>query len=366
LPKGTLEKAYVLLGKRKFKSVIILLEPMVLEYRDNQRFYKTLSLAYLYIGDYGGAEPYVRRARQLGPEDPDVDMALAALYLRRREITKALQIWLEVRNRYLDYKKAKIALDLVKKLGTADEGDKLLMDSVFPIFLPPLPKRIPWVPLFFILGFTISFGILTYALIQNPQVFNSWWETPGNPLRPKIRAVTLEQGIDLISYQGEYRTYYTTQEVRQIFNQGKAYFDEYRDNKAIIEMNKLLLSNAHPLVKDRARLLVSYSEAPDFEGFQDNPTFNQIKNDPLLYHQTYLMWRGRIANLKIEEQNIQFDFLVGYDEGQVLEGIVPTTIDFPVLLQNNQGIQIIAQVQATDDQQFFLKGHRIHKITPGP
>jgi Flp pilus assembly protein TadD len=95
-----LREAKKLLAARQFQKVISLLEPKVLEYREEFLFYKFLSFAYLYLGDYGGAEAYVRRARHLSADDPEVSMAMAALYLRRREFTKALQIWLEIRSQF--------------------------------------------------------------------------------------------------------------------------------------------------------------------------------------------------------------------------------------------------------------------------
>jgi tetratricopeptide (TPR) repeat protein len=110
-----LKQAKKYLSARQFQKVISLLEPKVLEYRDDFVFYKYLAFAYLYLGDYGGAEAYVRRARHLSSDDPEVGMALAALFLRRREFTKALQIWLEIRSQFPEHKGARRALELAKK-----------------------------------------------------------------------------------------------------------------------------------------------------------------------------------------------------------------------------------------------------------
>src|SRR6056297_3739474 len=95
----TLSRAERLLRARKFSQVISLLESQVFLYRDNVTFYRLLGTACLYTGDYGGAYSYLQRAQQIKSGDSRVELGLAAVHLRRREIPAALGLWLSVLDR---------------------------------------------------------------------------------------------------------------------------------------------------------------------------------------------------------------------------------------------------------------------------
>src|SRR6056297_1367120 len=95
----TLSRAERLLRARKYSEVISLLESQVFLNRDNFTFYRLLGTACLYVGDFGGAHSYLQRAEHIKPGDVQVELGLAAVHLRRREVAEALGLWLSVLDR---------------------------------------------------------------------------------------------------------------------------------------------------------------------------------------------------------------------------------------------------------------------------
>ena len=109
-----LTKAKRLLNARRFPEVIALLEPLLIDYRDSFSFYYTLGTACLYVGDIGGAELYYKKARNLKLTDTALINAQAVLFLRRGDVQKAVEYYLEVQEYDSGEPTAKKALDFIK------------------------------------------------------------------------------------------------------------------------------------------------------------------------------------------------------------------------------------------------------------
>ena len=93
---SVLAKAEKAFRSRKFSKVISLLEPMSIEYRDSFRFYYLLGVSCMYQNDFGGAESYLNRARRIKINSAELMVAQGALFLRRGEIARAVEYYLEV------------------------------------------------------------------------------------------------------------------------------------------------------------------------------------------------------------------------------------------------------------------------------
>ena len=74
-----------------------------------------------------------------------------------------------------------------------------------------------------------------------------------------------------------------------------------------------------------------------------------------------MQWSGKLANLIVDSEKINFDFLVGYHLEQELEGIVPATIDFAADLSNGNNIELLAKIEFAPGK-LALKGLSIHKL----
>ena len=57
-----------------------------------------------------------------------------------------------------------------------------------------------------------------------------------------------------------------------------------------------------------------------------------------------MVWKGKVANLKVAKDSIAFDLLVGYDQEKQLEGIVPVTLPFAADLANGSAVEVLGQV----------------------
>lgn len=127
------------------------------------------------------------------------------------------------------------------------------------------------------------------------------------------------------------------------------------------EMNRLLLSNASDRVKDRVRTLRGLIQKPDFVQFKENFLYREVRETPPLYENCFVKWKGAIANLKNDKNEITFDFLIGYDEGRILEGIVPVTLHFPILLQNAMALEVLGEIRLAE-KSWYIEGLSIHEL----
>jgi hypothetical protein len=163
----------------------------------------------------------------------------------------------------------------------------------------------------------------------------------------------------------EARYVLSEQEIEALFARAKEYLLAYRDNLAIREINRILLSNASAYVKEKARLLKTFVVMPDFSTVRDPFAFREVAEEPRLYQDAFVLWRGKIANLRIGEQAIRFDLLVGYEDEQELDGIVPVFLEFAANLEDGYAVEVLAQVVITDAQ-VALKGISLHRLYRTP
>lgn len=110
-------------------------------------------------------------------------------------------------------------------------------------------------------------------------------------------------------------------------------------------------------------MLMSYMSRPSFTDFRDNIEYRQVEQEPWLYNNTHVRWKGRVTNLNIGTESITFDFLVGYHDERVLEGIVPVTLPFAAALEGAMPIELIAKLQTNDTIERLL-GVSVRRIAP--
>ncbi|HET7838387.1 MAG TPA: hypothetical protein VFL04_01420, partial [Rectinemataceae bacterium] len=171
----------------------------------------------------------------------------------------------------------------------------------------------------------------------------------GAPSRPEVAAVVLSgaERSAPVTTGGGFRYVLTEDEALASFERAKAFFQSYRDNAALVEINRLLGSNASQGVKDKARTLKGFVGAPDFRTVRDAPTMAELGRDPLLYYGCSVIWRGMAANVRPEGKALAFDFLVGYDRMKRLEGIIPARItgaEVPV----DRPLEILALIRSAE------------------
>jgi hypothetical protein len=151
-------------------------------------------------------------------------------------------------------------------------------------------------------------------------------------------------------------------EIRQALKTAQDLFDQYRDNEARREINRLKYSNASEQVKQKALLLEGYLKNPDITSISSNFTYAEIIGNPRLYENCYILWKGRFSNLRFTEELITFDFLVGYEKSQVLEGIVPVQLKFPVKLNPAYPLEMLGRVEVINEAAIRLQAVAVHNI----
>lgn len=356
-------RATRLFRARKFEELINLLEPQVFRFRESFRFYYLLGFSCLQVGDYGSAYTYLKRGHDLNKNDVDTLLGLAAVHLKRQETAEALELWLEV-------------LEKEGKNPFAARGMKLLRRHSEPEFLVdftesgklsklyPQPSRGLPGSFFIILvtgiliaaGFTLFFPFSPFSLLV-PAAESS---LPGPPL-PDTKGELIE------SPKTDHPFSFSEEEIRELFTEIDTYFHQERDNLVRREINRILLSNASLPVREKAGLILSYLKKPSFSLFKDNFSYSEVVEEPALYTDCYVRWKGAVSNLSYGEKVIRFDLLLGYEKGRVVEAIIPVQVPFSTRIDPDLAIEVLARIDlhSSSPLDLRLEAVSIHQYIPG-
>ena len=327
----------------KYSDVIRFLEPEVFKYRENEKFYYYLGMSCLYLGDFSGANSYLRRALQIKPDSSQM-LGLAVIHIRHNNPSEAIRIWLDILDKEPANKYAKKSLDVLKKSDALEKIPEDFLAENLHNFLPHINEvkfynfiRYARIVMLIIIVLAALF-FASKHMITNMQYSKN-----------RFPELTISRNLSDITTTGEFTVELEPREIVTLFEQAKIHFIEHRDNDARININKILNSNASEAVKDRARLLDTYLKPPDFRHFRGTITFRMVADEPHLYHNCYIRWSGRMANIRVFEEGFTADFLVGYHTGRVVEGIVNVTIDFPVVPDEDFSYEIIGKLKTDSD-----------------
>jgi hypothetical protein len=109
-------------------------------------------------------------------------------------------------------------------------------------------------------------------------------------------------------------------------------------------LNRILESNASEPVKNRARILISYTVIPGFDTLKDRFSYSDVIKDPFVYRDCHVIWRGMASNLVVQQNHTSFDFLVGYDTYRTMEGIVQVNYDFAINVNPERPVEILGRI----------------------
>jgi hypothetical protein len=163
---------------------------------------------------------------------------------------------------------------------------------------------------------------------------------------------------------GSYRYNLTRVQALDTYERARSQFTAFRDEAARVNLNRILESNAADGLKNRARIIMSYMEAPGFDTFKraDNVPYDEALKDPLLYHDVYVIWRGKAANVNTSDTGTTFDFMIGYDTGTTLEGIVPVVFNKAIPLNPERPLEVLGRIIPTGPEgPIQLEGVAIHQ-----
>lgn len=359
MSKSPLLEAEQYYKSRRWPELISLLEPLSAMYKENPRFCYLLGCAYLQRSDTGGSYSYLRRAQSLDFRNPEAAMGLAAVHLKRGETDKAVQLYVDILERSPSYHKARTALDYLRRNG--DSIERGLATRTGRRILYPGPHA-SWKPIFIGLGIVaalalaIVLGLMAIRSIQNSR-----------PTRPGIAEIELstDERHSPVNSSGEFELVLSESEAVAGFDRAKELFSQYRDEAALVEINRLLLSNASRQVKAKAEALALYVRPPSFLTMPDRFGWADVQPNPRLYEGVAVIWKGMPANVRVlsDESGYSFDLLVGYHDGRKLEGIVGVRVPFAVSIDPDKPIEILGRIRASQSSPvgFWLDCAAIHQ-----
>ena len=344
----------------KYSELVKVFEPEVFRFRESARYYSLLGLACLYLNDFGGAFSYLNRAQQLKPDESNVLLGLAVIQLKKRNLTEALNLWLKVLEIEPANRIARLGLEKVRRGMSEEKLSEVLESGKLKIFIPRL--RGAWRLRQVGLGLALALGFISLIFLASyfwPRLQEMLKAEPKpDTKRSEADAFLLSPEALRTTDQAQARFTFNEAEVDAIWKKAQTYFNAYRDNLMTVELNRLLLSNASPYIKEMAKRLKGYAKTPGFAemaNFKDNFSFETVKNDPALYDGCFVLWRGTVANLRITSDELGFQFLVGSYDKRIFEGAAPVVFNFANLLENNDYIELLAKVMQTE-KGFYLKG----------
>lgn len=343
---SVINQAQRLFAKKKYNEVIALLQPHVFQYKDSFEFHLYLGLSFMWTGEISLALDYFSGARKIRVTDPTLLSAQAVLFLRRGDTGKAVDYYLQALQYDPTYKIAQKGLDFLKRHTSSEEiGDFIQSGKIKCLYPDPTTayKKKRTMMLVFVTIFSVTIlGLFVPSIISRYNKMSVG--------RKDISELSLEsmEKREAVDAQGNFSLVLTKSEIIKTYDRAQKYFQEYRDNKAQYEINRILQSNASKSIKHKATILMELLEQPDFDTIKDSFDYAIVSKEPLLYDGCYVVWRGTPSNIAAGEYNTLFDLFVGYDTKAKLEGVVPVTCHFVTVIDTEKPIEVLGKVEIKD------------------
>lgn len=350
--------------KGRYSRVLSSLEPLALSYRDSHLFYFLLGCSCLVTGDVGGASTYLRRAEQLNFRHAPTLAGLAAVHVRRGETDKAVQLYLDILGREPGNRFAQKALAFLR---TNSDPERLagLVQSGGIAVLYPVPSRIRALSARLLPAAAIAaLAILAIygTAVRLPSVLQD-----RNPGRDGLEAFLLseDERENPVVAAGGFEYVLTEGEARAVFERAKKLFAAWNDEAALVELNRILLSNAAPSIKTKAETLKGFIREPDFTNIKKKYDYGEVLRSPRLFDGVAVLWKGQAGNVRESAVQVQFELLVGYQDKKNLEGVVSVTFPFALRVPAGAPIEVLGRVRPGETG-FRLEGIAVHELREGP
>lgn len=347
-----LKKAQVLFKRRKFSAVISMLEPRVIDYRDSFEFFYILGVSCLYMGDTGAAKDYLHRCETIEGTNVSLMIAQAAMYLRRGDTNQAVETYLTV----LDYeprnKIASRAMTFIRTKGDIATISQWVSSGKIKRFYPDPGFYFPIVPVASValLALVVFLSVLLIRHLPKKSSVHRQGDYGNLELSSdeKRNPADLQSGV-------AYNTILTSEQITDAYNKAKDYFLDHRDNEAQVEINRILNSNAKNTIREKASTLMEYFDEPTFDSVAKdskfkNFTFEEVKADPSLYQDCWVIWSGRVTNVRADDSFYECDLLVGYEDWKRLEGVVSLSMQQPVSIDEERPVKVLAKIEIHDNK----------------
>ena len=360
-----LNKAARLAKMRDYEGAIRILEFEENRYAGSYSYYYLFAVICLYSGDFGGALTKFKLAREIKIREPKTILGFAALLLRRKNTSQAVNYYLEVEELDPGNKTAKKALAIIRKYSDPDALTAWLESGKLEKLYPPIPSPSVTSKFFIILSAILAAAfILTFFILINARVINNPFSgrTPRHAVEFNLTGAERTQPVVT---GGSYRYILTRDQALDLYDKALSLFTSYRDEKAKININQIIESNASEGIKNRARILLDNLEVPGFDTFKqaDNISCTEARIEPVLYRDVHVIWKGMATNVNVLDEYTSFDFLVGYDTRKTLEAIVPVVFFMPVSINTERPLEVLGKIvlQGANQEIIMLEGVAIHQ-----
>ena len=359
MAKNLLDCAEKLYRSKKYAEVISLLEPVVLEsttddvlavYRHTFELYFFLGMSCLFTGDTGGAMSFLERAGRIKPGNTDLILAQATAAVIQGKVPQACGHYLEVLRRDPANKKATKALEFLRK-ADEDTVRRFVVERKIFRFCPKPKKKVrgTLIVAAAIICLCAAGGALYFTQKPEEQVARA--DLSEFTLSVDERQAAVEQ-------EGSFTYVLTSRQVVSSYELIKTYFNEFRDNAAQVEINRLLNSNASTAIRRKARQLMDYLSEPGFDTIKDVYSYSQVAAEPILYTDCWVVWEGMAANIARGDDSTEFSFLVGYDRNTDLQGIVQVRFERALNFDQERPFSLLGQIKA-EGGKVVLRGSAI-------
>jgi len=346
--KNYLARARRLYAAKKYRKALLLLEPEILNHQDDERYFLLLALCCMRTHNINDARVYLQRGLRINEEQRDLMQAMALCDYIQNRSAESIPRLLTLLDIYPTYKKGNALLRYIKDAHSALAPiTRKNVHHLYSFF--PAVRRGARYSLITAAIIVAGVALTATAFIFLPRAPSL--DDAARDLRPGIEEIVrAERSESYIDLAINARYVLNEARVEELLAEIKREFLLYNDNLICPTLNRILFSNAHGDVKQRMLLLRSYLSAPTFALFQGDYSYADIAADPYLYTSCYVMWRGRVANVRAASEITEFDFLVGYESGATLDGIVrgASSIDYEFL--NDRSYEVIAEVRADDEE----------------
>jgi len=360
-----LNKAASLAKKKNYESALKILKDEEDRYYGSFKYYYLYAVICLHSGSFVEAHENFNLARKIKMKDPDTMLGLASLYLKRLNTVQAVDYYLDVQEIDPDNKTAKNALSIIKKYSAPETFSDWMTPARLSKLFPPVPS--PALNVKTIVNIFLLFSaacLITYMILAALQI------VPG-PFKPKDKRPVSEYELSIsernnpVQTGGYFQTTPLTQDqVIDLYNEALSFFADYRDEKAKININKILLSNASESIKTRARFMKDNMSAPGFHNFneKDNVSFTQVRAEPAVYQDVFVLWKGMARNVELANGYTFFDLIVSYDTRTIMEGIVTVVLENPERISTERDLEVLGKIVLDNSVNGFrVEGAAIHQ-----
>jgi hypothetical protein len=331
--------------KKQYVKAVSFLEKALTNRKDDREIYLFLGNASLLTGDLEGARRYFRGGLLVKEDDTDLMKGLSYVYLQDERIEDAISLWGEILDKRPQERIIKRALARLRESNDIHSFAQSIDPRDFLTAKTPLYDRLK--P--YILSLSISFGIVIIVVVFYTTPLYQKTLERFYPEIVSLNKITLPQDSAILESESTGALYsFSEEDIKTGFVRIKKYIYRDKINAATISLNRIMLSNASPPVKEKFKVLYNFLDPPDPLSIDYNPHFYEIMKEPAVFKGVYILWTGRIANLDKKGEDITLDLLVNYENEDTIEGIAHVTLRGVYYLENRQNIEVFGSVGLYD------------------